>query len=171
MSEKARDPGEPLDPDGIYRQIGLYVVAFQSLQNELMQICWLLTDPPYSDSGRRKMAEESYSWFVREAGRRVFEFLLDQGRERSEFAVSFHACLGCCTEIGKNRNRIVHSAYIHLGELQGIVRSDMKETSGKEVEFDQELLSEQSFSTEMKEIASTAFELAQSRVQLIHWQP
>src|ERR1700749_1768525 len=109
-------PGLALDPDGIYRQIGVYVVSFQHLENQLFQVCWFLTEPAYSETGRR-----------------VYGFLLSQGREKSDFARRFHSHLHQCREVGRDRNRIVHSAYVHLeagGELGGLVRSDMSRAKG-----------------------------------------
>jgi hypothetical protein len=163
-----------LDPDGIYRQIGIYVVSFQHLENQLMQICWFLNKPPYSETGRRALAEKKYSWLVGETGRHVHAFLCDKGKEESDFARRFHACLSRCRAIGKDRNRIVHSAYVHLeggGELRGIVRSDMRrEKGGGDVEFDHQHLTEQSFDAELKHLAATVFELGIARTQLIHWR-
>jgi hypothetical protein len=75
-------PADILDPDGIYRQIGVYVVSFQHLENQLFQLCWFLTEPAYSETGRSALAEKTYSWLVGEAGRRVFSFLCSKA-ERS----------------------------------------------------------------------------------------
>jgi hypothetical protein len=126
-------PADVLDPDGIYRRIGVYVVSFQHLENQLFQLCWFLTEPAYSESGRRALAEKTYSWLVGEAGRRVYGFLCSQGKDESDFARRFRSHLHECREIGRDRNRVVHSAYIRLeggGELRGIVRSDARREKG-----------------------------------------
>jgi len=166
--------GPALDPDAIYRQIGVYVVAFQQLEDQLLQICWFLTEPSYSERGRRALVGHTYSWLVGETGRRVYRFLCDQDKEESEFAQHFHSRLHRCHQIGKERNRIVHSAYVHLesgGELRAIVRSDMnKEKGGTDVEFDREYLTEQSFDGELERLATTIFELGTDLRQLIHWR-
>lgn len=165
---------DALDADAIYRQIGIYVVCFQHLENQLFQICWFLTEPPYSDTGRRSLAEKSYGWLVGETGRRVYDFLCGQNREDSEFAQRFHSHLRQCRQIGKERNSIVHSAYIHLeagGELHGIVRSDMrKDRQGPDVDFEREYLTEQAFADELQRIAETAVAVSIDLRQLIHWR-
>ena len=43
-----------VDEDEIHRQIGLYVVLFQSLQDILFQICWLLAEPTYDPLDRSR---------------------------------------------------------------------------------------------------------------------
>jgi hypothetical protein len=165
---------DALDPDGIYRQIGVYVVSFQHLENQLFQLCWFLTEPAYSETGRRALAEKTYSWLVGETGRRVYDFLRSQGREESDFARHFHSHLHQCREVGRDRNRIVHSAYIHLeggGELRGMVRSDMsKESGGGDVNFDQDYLTEQSFDAELRQLAEVAAKISFDLRQLIAWR-
>jgi hypothetical protein len=168
------DGADDLDADAIYRQIGVYVVSFQHLENQLFQICWFLSEPCYSESGRRELAEKPYGWLVGETGRRVYDFLCSQNRENSEFAEGFHTHLSQCHAIGKERNRIVHSAYIHLeagGKLHGIVRSDMrKDSQGPDVDFDQEYLTEQAFADELRQIAEVAIALSVDFRQLIFWR-
>jgi hypothetical protein len=163
-----------LDPDGIYRQIGIYVVSFQHLEDQLIQICWFLTEPPYSDTGRRPLVDHTYSSLIGETGRRVYAFLCRQEKEGSDFARRFHARLFRCREIGQDRNRVVHSAYVHLeggDELRAIVRSDMrKEKGGEGVEFDRQYLTTQSFDAELKRLAETVFELGIDLRQLIAWR-
>jgi hypothetical protein len=168
---------DAVDADAIYRQIGLFVVAFQSLETELVQICWLTTDPPHAPDGRRALAALSFSGLVTETGVRVDAFLDRRGSDDpslgTEFRERFHALLSRCRAIARHRNQIVHSAYAHLeggGQLQGILRSDVSRAAdGPHVEFDQELLSATSFDEALHDIAMTAFDLAQSRTQLVHW--
>jgi hypothetical protein len=165
----------PLDPDGIYRQIGLVVVLFQSLENELMQICWLLTDPPYAPDGRRPLANLSFGHLVKEAAFRVDALIarrhLDDSPFRRDFHRGFQELLEHCRALARLRNRIVHSAYVHLeggGELQGILRSDMGVAAdGEDVDFDQELLTTGSFDVVLDDLASTTFNLGQCKRQLI----
>jgi hypothetical protein len=175
MSDDMPETGEPLEPDAIYRQVGLFIVAFQSLENELMQICWLTTDPPNSPDGRRALADLSFSKLVTESGNRVDAFLIRRGLDDSDFRRKFHELLQHCRTIAKLRNQIVHSAYVHPeggGELRAIVRSDMTKASDSyDVDFDQELITAMSFDAALQDMASTVFQLAQSRVQLIHWLP
>jgi hypothetical protein len=122
-----------VDADAIYREIGLYVVLFQSLQDILLQICWLLAEPAYDPDDRKPLSRMTFHQLVSETGRRVHTFLISTGRGESEFgfefAVRFHALLGRCRAIGRERNRVVHSGFIHLesfDRLRGIVMSDMR---------------------------------------------
>lgn len=87
----------------------------------------------------------------------------------------FHELLEQCRDLAKRRNRIVHSAYIHLeggDQLRGIMRSDMRKAAhGPDVEFHQELLKPTSFNGVLHDMALAAFQLSQSKLQLIHWLP
>jgi hypothetical protein len=168
---------EPLDPDSIYRQIGLAVVVFQSLEDVLVQICWLTTEPPYAPDGRRELAPLFFSQLVAETAQRVDAFIARHDLDTTEFPktflIRFHALLEQCRTLAKRRNQIVHSAYIHFqggDQLVGIMRSDMvNAVDGPDVDFDQELLTPNSFDAVLKDIAHVASGLSQSKIQLIHW--
>ena len=76
-----------------------------------------------------------------------------------------------------DRNRILHSAFIELktgGEVQGLLRSNPKiqvdEETGEPL-FDQELLTAESFSKEMKTMADVAVFLNRAYLQLIRRYP
>jgi hypothetical protein len=107
-------------------------------------------------------------------GRRVYQFLCEFEKESSDFASQFHSHLSLCREIGRHRNRIVHSAHIHLeggGELRAIIRSDMtKEKGGGDIEFDQEHLTARSFDVELRQLAEMIFALGIDLRQLIAWR-
>jgi hypothetical protein len=179
MSDEAPERGEPLDADAIYRQIGLLVVAFQSLESELMQICWLLTDPAYAPDGRRALAKLSFSHLVTETQNRVESFVAEQGLDDSEFRRDFlrrfRGLLAHSRSIARHRNKIVHSAYVHLeggSELLAIVRSDMTSAVDRnDVDFDRELLTAISFDAALQDLAWTGFQLGQSKMQLTTWVP
>lgn len=176
MTAEFGDPREPVDEDAIYRELGRYIVIFQSLHGLLFQICWLLSDPPNSEEARSELAKfERFSKLRGEAGRRVYTFLLDEGRGESRFAQDFCALLCRCRELGNDRNRIVHSAYIHLesfGELHGIVRSDMRKGRSEDggVSLDQKDVTPESIKKHSKKIADTYMALSMSHKQLIAWR-
>lgn len=167
-----------LDADAIYREIGLYVVLFQSLQDILFQICWLLAEPAYDLDDRKQLSRMTFYELVSETGRRVNAFLGSTGRETSEFgfefAVRFHGLLRRCRGIGRERNRVVHSGFVHLesfDRLHGIVMSDMRPGSGEDpVSIENEYLTSKSFDDRQKEIAETALGLSIAKTQLIHWR-
>ncbi len=169
---------ERLDPDDIYRQIGLVVVAFQTpLETTLMQIGWMATEPSHAADGRGALAEMGFSQLVTATARRVDAFVagLDIGHDefRRNFLSNFHQLLTSCRDVARQRNRTVHSAYIHIeggDQLVGIMRSDMRKAAdGPGVDFDQELLTPSSFDAFLQEIARVAIGLSHSKVQLAQW--
>lgn len=163
-----------VDADGIYRQIGLYVVVFQSLHDLLLQICWLLAEPAYDPQDRRKLSKLTFHPLVSETGHRVYAFLISGGRETSEFTRRFHVLLSKCRAIGLERNRVVHSGFVHLesfDQLHGIVMSDLQPGSDEPVAIENEYLTPLSFDRRLKEIADTYMRLSMARTQLIRWRP
>jgi hypothetical protein len=167
-----------VDEDEIYRQIGLYVVLFQCLQDVLFQICWLLAEPMYEPPDRKSLSKMTFSQLVSEAGRRVHAFLASTDRTTSEFEVNFakrfHAQLGRCREIGQERNQVVHSGFVFLesfDRLRGIVMSDMRPGRGDDpVRIENEYLTAESFDERQRKIAETTVGLSMSKTQLIHWR-
>lgn len=167
-----------VDADAIYREIGLYVVLFQSLQDILLQMCWLLAEPAYDPDDRRPLSRMTFHQLVGETGRRVHTFLVSTGCGESgvdfEFAIRFHALLRRCRAIGRERNRVVHSGFVHLesfDRLRGIVMSDMRPGNDENpVSIENEYLTAESFDERQKEIADTALGLSMAKTQLIHWR-
>lgn len=174
----AADNTPEVDADAIYREIGLYVVLFQSLHDILFQICWLLAEPAYDPRDRKPLSRMTFHRLVSETGRRVHTFLVSTDRKKSEFgfefAVRFHALLGRCRTIGRERNRVVHSGFVHLesfDRLYGIVMSDMRPGKGEDpVSIENEYLTSKSFHERQKEIADAALGLSIAKTQLIHWR-
>jgi hypothetical protein len=185
--EEANAPKEakPLDEDAIYRQLGRFVVMFQVLENQLVQLAGFALDPARAGfqarleptrAGRRRLVDEL--WFgdlVDETGKAVGAFLDQYRGEQPEFRERLEDLLDRCRKIAIYRNTLVHSAYVFLeggGELMGIMRSNLIAGAGEdEVDLDQERLTDGSFKAEMAEIAEVAFEIGQCRLQLIHWYP
>ena len=171
-----REPtSEAADEDAVYRQIGRFVVMFQMLEAELWQLAGYALDPASTGRGRREVTGLSFGRLVSQTLSAVGAFL-DEHRPADETNVRgrLDALLSDCREIARYRNRLVHSAYVFLeasDRLAAIVRSDVSRGAGPDqVELDQEALDGTSFDEEMTKIAETAFEIAQCRLQLIHWQ-
>ena len=165
--------GGPPNEDAIYREVGLFVIAFQALQNQLFQLASFALDPEHAGHGRRAVAGLWFSDLVHRTAISVSDFLDQRGMDEAEFRAHLEALLARCRELAHYRNRVVHSAYVFLeagGELVGILRSDMSRgAEPDEVELDQELLHEESFKEAMNEIAEVAFWIGQCRIQLIGW--
>jgi hypothetical protein len=173
LGKDRRNNGAQLDEDAIYRELGRFVVTFQILENELLQLASFALDPQHIGHGRRAAANLWFGQLVDRTRTSVGEFLDEQRVEEPEFRQGLNNLLTRCRELAHYRNRLVHSAFVFLEsgeELFGIVRSYMtSEAEENEVELDQEMLREGSFEEAITEIAEVAFELGQCRLQLIHW--
>jgi hypothetical protein len=167
------DSPESFDADEIYRQLGIFVVCFQYLESELAEICWLLTEPPFAKGEREQLARLTYGKLVRETRKRITALLKRRNLDRPEFVTRAERVLNECRELGYLRNRIVHSAFVHLeagGELRGIMRSNMRVQAAGE-SHDVEFLTRESFDAPLASLAQTAFSLGQLHIQLVHWTP
>jgi hypothetical protein len=163
--------------DEIYRDLGRFVVFFQTLENELLLLASFALDPEHRGHGRHVAAGLPFGQLVSETWTSVGRFL-DKYREdepefREKLRERLRLLLDQCRELARYRNKVVHSAYLFLeagDELVAIVRSDMRRgAESSEVALDQEPLSEGSFDEAMHEIAEVAFGIGQCRLQLIHW--
>jgi hypothetical protein len=164
----------------IYQRIGEFAVSFQWLENKLREIGWFILDPERSHwppVGLRNLTNEKLIERVHELFVQALpKCRLDQELEE-DFKQSFASAVNELHKVRRDRNRILHSAFIELkagGEVQGLLRSNPKtqvdEETG-ETMYDQELLSPESFSNEMKMIAEVAMFLNRAYIQLIARYP
>jgi hypothetical protein len=166
-----------MDEEKVYQCIGEFTVSFQYLENKLREIGWFILDPERNEwppKGLRNLTnhdliEKVYSLFI-EA---LPNCDLDQELEQ-DFRMSLDSCVGALHSLRRDRNRILHSAFIELkagGEVQSILRSNPKigfdEETGDSI-LDQENLTSDSFNREMKRMADIALFLNQAYLQLIH---
>jgi hypothetical protein len=168
------DPPGSFDADEIYRQLGIFVVGFQYLESKLAEICWLLTEPPFAEGEREQLARLPYGKLVSETRKRITALLERRNLNRPEFVRRAERVLNECRELGYLRNRIVHSAFVHLeagGELRGIMRSNMRLHAAEGEAHDVEFLTRESFDGPLASLAQTAFSLGQLHIQLVHWTP
>jgi hypothetical protein len=167
-----------MDVNTIYRELGKFVVCFQEIENQLVQIGCFILDPICITDAREKLAG---LWFKKLTDDVEKLFLDHIDRLELEDAVerkkNFQELVERCRKLAHYRNKLVHSTYIHLEagrELVGIMRSKIEKQTdaiGKStLAFDQEPMNEASFEDSLKEIAEEAFLLSQSYIQLIHWQ-
>jgi hypothetical protein len=172
--EAGQQPESERTEDAVYRDLGRYVVVFQALQNELVQLASFALDPTHSGEGRHQVAELRFGRLVKATRRSVHQFLDQHHGEEPEFREHLEGLLQKCLDLAKHRNKVVHSTYLFMetmdDELVAIVRSDMnKGAEPNEVDLDQEQLQEGSFDTAMGEIGEVAFQIGQCRTQLIAW--
>lgn len=168
---EAPQAGDEFDADEIYRQLGLFVVAFQHVESKLAEICWLLSEPSYDLAARGEIAKLPHAQLIRETRRRIDVFLDARGLVRPDWHERAWKVLDDCRELGYVRNALIHSVYVHVeggGELQGALRSNL----GRELPdggTDQEWLGPDSFRKALRKSANIAFAVGTILMQLIHW--
>jgi hypothetical protein len=164
----------------IYQRIGEFTVSFQWIENKLREIGWFIMDPYRSEwppAGLRNLTNEK---LVDKVHKLFVDALPKCGLPKDlvvEFKSSFQSAAKALHQIRRDRNRILHSAFIELkagGEVQGLLRSNPKfqidEETGEPL-FDQEILTPESFSAEMAKMADVAAFLGRAHLQLIHRYP
>lgn len=164
----------------IYQRIGEFTVTFQWIENKLREIGWFILDPDRSNwppTDLRNLSNEKLIDRVHELFIQALPKCQLPQEWESDFKKSFDSSAKLLHQLRRDRNRILHSAFIELragGEVQGILRSNPKiqvdEESG-EVLFDQEDLSRESFAKEMAMMAELALFLNRAYLQLIHRYP
>ncbi|MBK9165898.1 MAG: hypothetical protein IPM24_00360 [Bryobacterales bacterium] len=163
----------------VYQRIGEFAVSFQWIENKLREIGWLIMDPSRSNwppIGLRSLTNERLI-------DRVHELFVDAlpkcnlpDELEADFKNSFASTVTVLHQLRRDRNRILHSAFIELkagGEVQGLLRSNPKfqvEEAGEPL-FDQELLTPESFSKEMTLMGDVALFLNRAYLQLIARYP
>lgn len=164
----------------IYQRIGEFAVSFQWIENKLREIGWFILDPERKEwppNGLRNLTNNDLINKVKD----LFEEALQKCRLdkdlETEISQSFAQIVKDLHEVRKDRNRILHSAFIEInagGDVQAIIRSNPRlgvdEETG-EATFDQEALTPESFSSEMRKMAAIAQFLNRIYVQLIHRYP
>ena len=166
--------------DLVYQRIGEFTVSFQWLENKLREIGWFILDPErvqWPPPGLRNLTNEKLVDKVHD----LFVQALPKCKLPCELEADFGESFATATErlhqLRRDRNRILHSAFVELkagGEVQGVLRSNPKiqvdEETGEPM-FDEELLTAESFTKEMKMMAEVAVVLNRAYIQLIHRYP
>ena len=164
----------------VYQRIGEFTVSFQWLENRLREIGWLVLDPDRVQWPPRKLRSLTNQELIDEV-HDLFKGALPKcnlGAElEADLSRSFAACALELHQLRRDRNRILHSAFIELkagGEVIRLMRSNPKlhvdEETGEPL-FDQEMLSPGSFATEMQRMAEAANFLNRAYMQLIYRYP
>lgn len=166
--------------DVVYQRIGEFTVSFQWIENKLREIGWFILDldrsrwPPAGlrNLTNEKLVDQVHLLFVEALPKCKLPPDLEKG-----FIDSFASLVETLHQLRRDRNRILHSAFIELktdGDVQGVLRSNPKiqvdEETGEAL-FDQEILTAESFSKEMKMMAEVALFLNRAYAQLIQRYP
>ena len=165
------------DEARVYRRVGEFVVSFQWLENRIREIGWLALDPGRENWPPTGLRNDTTATLFKKVEKLFLDALprcrLDPALEtdfRSSFAenaIRFH-------DLRRARNKILHSAYIELkagGEVHGLMRSNPRlevDSETGEPLLDQEMLGEDSFAFEFKEMADLAVFFNRCYMQLIH---
>ena len=168
------------DESLVYQRIGEFVVSFQWLENKLREIGWFIMDPDRKDwppEGLRALTNEKLINKVHELFLQALSHCRLDKELEVDFKTSFAACAEALHQLRRDRNRILHSAFIELkagSEVVGLMRSNPKiqidEETGS-VLFDREMLRPESFAAEMQRMAEAAMFLNRAYMQLIHRFP
>ncbi|MBW3528664.1 hypothetical protein KO533_19140 [Shewanella sp. NKUCC05_KAH] len=164
----------------IYQRIGEFVVSFQWIENKLREIGWFILDPERREWPPKELRNLTNNDLINKVDCLFKEALpkckLDQNLE-TEIDQSFSQIVKDLHQVRKDRNRILHSAFIEIkagGDVQAIIRSNpslgVDEETG-EPSFDQEALTSESFALEMQKMAVIARFLSMAYIQLIHRYP
>lgn len=164
----------------VYQRIGEFAVSFQWLEHRLREIGWFILDPKRRNWPPKDLRTLSNEKLVDKVHKLFIQALphcnLDSELE-ADLIASFASCVRELHQLRRDRNRILHSAFIELkagGEVQGLMlsnpRLDVDEESG-DVLHDQEFLTLESFAEEMRKIADAAEFLGRAHLQLIHRYP
>jgi len=166
--------------DLVYQRIGEFAVSFQWLEDKLREIGWFILDPERSQwppAGLRNLTNEKLVDGVHQLFAEALPKCKLPHDLEADFKNSFASYAKLLHQLRRDRNRILHSAFIELkvgGEVQGLLRSNPKiqvdEETGEAL-FDQEILTPESFSKEMKMMADVALFLDRAYYQLIHRYP
>ena len=164
----------------VYQRIGEFAVSFQWIENKLREIGWFILDPdrqqwPPSDLRNltnEKLVDRVHELFLQALPKCKLPHALE-----ADFKDSFSSSVEHLHQLRRDRNRILHSAYVELkagGEVQGILRSGARfqvdQETGEPL-FDQELLTDKSFTSEMNAMAELAQFLNRAYMQLVHRYP
>ncbi|MFG6447630.1 hypothetical protein ACG0Z6_05165 [Roseateles sp. BYS180W] len=164
----------------VYQRIGEFAVSFQWIENKLREIGWFVIDPDrlkWPPPDLRNLTNEKLVDRVHELFLQALPKCNLPAELEADFKDSFASSVKQLHQLRRDRNRILHSAFIELkagGEVQGILRSGSKlqvdEETGEAL-FDQELLSAKSFTSEMKAVADLSLFLNRAYTQLLHRYP
>jgi hypothetical protein len=164
----------------LHQRIGEFVVSFQGIENQLREIGWFILDSERSKcppTGLRNLTNEQLIDTVHELFLQALPKCRLPHDLETDFKDSFASSVKVLHELRRYRNRILHSAFIELkagGEIEELLRSNPKahldEETGEAL-FDQELLTAESFSKEMKIMGDVAMFLNRAYLQLISRYP
>jgi hypothetical protein len=168
------------DEANVYRRVGEFVVSFQWLENRIREIGWFIMDPSRKSWPSMGLRDETTAVLFSKV-EQLFLAALPRCRLGPELDTDFRTAVTHNAlrfrDLRRARNKILHSAFIELkagGAAQGLMRSNPRlevDSETDELLFDQEMLTENSFEFEFKEMADLAMFYSRCYLQLIHRLP
>jgi hypothetical protein len=164
----------------VYRRIGEFTVSFQWLENKLREIGWFILDPArknWPPEGLRSLTNEKLIDRVHELFLQALPRCDLGAALENDYRTSFATCAQDLHQLRRDRNRILHSAFVEFkagGEVVGVMRSNPRLTvdyETGEVLYDQEMLTPESFTEEMQRMGKAAVFLNRAYLQLIQRYP
>jgi hypothetical protein len=174
----APEPTPPEPPPGfdlerMYRDIGRFIVFFQTVENQVWQLGVLALGLDAYDRSRRKLSGLSFKELCTRTQQAVFARLDAGDHPVPEYRARIEAVLERCDKLRAYRNRMVHSAYVFMeagDDLLGVMRSDIRKGPEPDgLTFDQEDVTPETFVSATNQLAAVVFELGLCRTQLIAW--
>jgi len=159
--------------DAIYCALGKAVVLFQWLENQLRLVAGFAISPKTAGFAVPEAHPRKFHQLVSLTAREVHAFANRYGGDiAAEFLQQFPDIFDRCQGLGRRRNELLHSTYVHIessGELLAMVRSNARVDKTGNLVRSQEDLSPSSFDSFLHDVAVTGFELGIIHRQLIAW--
>lgn len=164
------------DTSALYQAIGEYVIAFQWLENRLWLAASFAEHPEQAGPSRWALVDLSMHPLIDRFERSLHDFVDQRAPEHAHsFKQRVSALAKASHDVRRQRNRLLHSAYIFLeagDQIHGVVRSNLTwrgSANRQEPVFDQGSATPALFRDASKVAVETGFQIGLCYVQLIHW--
>lgn len=163
-----------VDEEGLYRELGYYVVCFQALEEGLQMLGAFALNPDDQLAGFDHLTRLTVSEQIKHVQRAVTKYVEQHAPQMADgFLERTDTILSTCRHLTQQRNEFLHSAYLYLESfdtLHGIVRTYRgKDPASGERIIRQVPVQSATFEQASREVAEAAFKVSQLRIQLIHW--
>lgn len=173
-AHQTQEESDSTEDSLVYQRLGEYVVSFQAIENKLREIGWCILDPGRSDFPPKTLRTGTSEQLINNV-QRLIANALSKCDLAEDLLADFQAALAsnvqALHEIRKDRNDVLHSAFIELKtrtEAFGILRASTKFRYDDAGSFGTELLSDASFVRRMSKMAEVALFLNRAQIQLVH---
>ncbi len=163
-----------MEISSIHRELGRFVVLFQTMDNAVNEIIFQISDNK-SYVAEAFLAKTEFSSKM-EIADVIFTHYVDiTANTDEETKGDFHSLMNACKEIGQARNTIVHSVYYNLEKIDGSMRliqknPRLKFKDGSRISLNDKELSLDDFKQYNKKINDVLEKLEEYRLKLIEWK-